>query len=721
MESSNRNGDGSILAPGRNCWRIERARRAGFLVDGEAYFRAVRDAIARAEHSVFILGWEIDSRLRLVRDDRPDGIPERLNDLLAFVVRRRRRLHVHVLLWDFAMLYATDREWIPIYRLGGRRYRRIHVRMDGDHPVGGSHHQKIVVVDDRVAFVGGIDLSRHRWDTSEHRAGDPRRVDIAGRPYVPFHDVQVVMEGPVAAAVGEMARERWRRAAGRRPTARPPQGDGDPWPRGVRADLEEVDVAIARTEPPHAGREEVREIERLYLDAVAAARRVVYIENQYLTSHAVGEAIAGRLQEKDGPEFVIVSPLKTEGWLAQHTMDVLRGRLLKRLRAADRHGRLRVYYPDVPGLGDGYVKVHAKLMIVDDRLVRVGSANLCNRSMGLDTECDVAMEATDDDRLRGAITTLRNRLVGEHLGADPAAVASAIEREGSLGAAAESLRGAGRTLAPLDGAVDPTVDSLVPDGALVDPERPIDPEELAGYFVPEDPGEEAGRPAILGAAILAVLLLIAAAWRWTPLGEWVDVPTLVERMAALRYEPLAPLAVIGGYLLAGLVLLPVTVLIVVTVVTFGPLAGFALSLAGAFLSALSTYGIGHALGRGLVRRLAGSRLNRLSRWLGRRGLPAMIAVRILPLAPFTVVNMVAGASHIRLRDFALGTLIGMAPGIVAITLFTDRLEATIRRPEPGEFALLSAVIAAIAVAAILLRRWLRRRGARPEAAGAGAA
>lgn len=709
-----------ILEPGRNCWRIESARRTAFLVDGKDYFRAVRDAMARAKRSIFILGWEIDSRLRLVREGQTDGVPEILNELLQLVVRRRRDLHVYVLLWDFAMLYATDREWIPIYRLGGRSHRRIHVCLDSSHPVGASHHEKVVVVDDAVAFVGGIDLSRNRWDTSEHRADDPRRINIAGDRYVPFHDVQVLMDGEAAAAMGEMARQRWSRATRTPEPVAMRRSDGDPWPPGVKADSENVDVGIARTMPSYDEQQEVREIERLYLDAVKAARHVIYIENQYFTCHSIGEAIAGRLQEPDGPEIVIICPLRTDGWLSQYTMDVLRGRLLKRLRAADRHKRLRVYHPVMPGLGDGCIKLHSKLMVVDDRLVRVGSANLSNRSMGLDTECEVAIESGGNVRMSRTIERFRNRLIAEHLGVDAAAVTAAIRQEGSLGGAVESLRGSPRTLEVLEGKVDPDVDALVPDAAVADPEKPIDPEALAEYFVPDEPAEGAGRPALLGASILILLLAVAGAWRFTPLGELLDIQSLLDGMAAFRHESFAPLAVILGYIVAGFVLLPVTVLIVVTVLVFGPLAGFALSITGAFMSALSTYGLGRALGRNLVRRFAGTRLNQLSRWLGRRGFLAIIAVRVLPLAPFTVVNMVAGASHIRLRDFSLGTLLGMAPGMLAIAFFTDRLEATIRRPTTEEFILLAVLVGIIAAGAVLFRRWIRRRGASPAREGAGA-
>ena len=173
----------SIFAPGRNCWRIERATRVAFLVDGEEYFTAVRAALAKAQRSFFILGWDIDSRMRLIPGGAKDGLPEPLCEFLNALVEARRGLRGYVLSWDFAMLYALEREWLPIFKLDWRTHRRMSFRLDDQHPAGASHHQKVVVVDDSVAFVSGYDLTRVRWDTCQHQKHEPRRVEI-GRAHV---------------------------------------------------------------------------------------------------------------------------------------------------------------------------------------------------------------------------------------------------------------------------------------------------------------------------------------------------------------------------------------------------------------------------------------------------------------------------------------------------------------------------------------------------------
>jgi phospholipase D1/2 len=415
-----------VLAPGRNCWRIEHAHRFGILIDGSNYFSALRDALTRAQRTIFILGWDIDSRMRLLPHPPPDGLPDQLGDFLNALVARSRELSAYVLSWDFAMLYALEREWLPLYKLDWRTHQRMRFRLDGHHPTGGSHHQKIVVIDDAVAFVGGLDLTQRRWDTPEHRPGDPRRIDPEGKPYPPFHDVQAVVDGAAAQAIGELARERWLRATGQRlAPAVAPEGE-DRWPRTHPPVVNDLQVAIARTAPVYSGQPAVEEIRRLHEDMLATASRHIYAETQYLSSRAIAQALAARLREPAGPEVVLVTHRVQQGWLEQASMGVLRRRLHRRLQKADLHDRFRLYCAEVPGLGEHCLNVHSKVLIVDDAMLTVGSANLNNRSMGFDTECNLVIEAGADTRLRSAIACIRNMLLAEHLGASRSEVEAQV-------------------------------------------------------------------------------------------------------------------------------------------------------------------------------------------------------------------------------------------------------------------------------------------------------
>jgi phosphatidylserine/phosphatidylglycerophosphate/cardiolipin synthase-like enzyme/uncharacterized membrane protein YdjX (TVP38/TMEM64 family) len=725
-----------IARPGDTCWRREPAGRAAFLIDGAAYFRALRSALTQAEHSILLLGWELHTRVALdpeapakattgdpavdaAHDMAPDGWPVRLCDLLYELAERRPALEIHVLVWDFAMIYLLEREVLPVFRLPWRLHPRIHYHMDNHHPTGGSHHQKIVVIDDRLAFCGGLDVTAGRWDTPEHKARDPRRRRPDGERYGPFHDVQMAVDGPAAAALGALARERWFRATGTRP-APPPATAAPPWPEGLRPDLTDITVAIARTEPAHEGRPEVREVERLHLAGVAAAEQFIYFESQYFTSAAIGNAIAASLARPDGPEIVLVMPHNASGWLQETVMGVGRARLLRRLRAADRHGRLAVYYPVVPGARYDAVKVHAKVTVIDDRAARIGSANLCNRSMGLDTECDLMIEAEGDPAAARTIAGLRDRLLAEHLGAAPHDVAAAITRHGALIPAIEALRGNPRTLVPLTHDVPEALDRLVPNTALVDPERPIDAGVLTARLLGENQADAreiaAGRGRISAsrrllrlAVVPLALAALAAAWALTPLHDLTGIGAALDWAAGWRDSPAAPAYVLAAFVAGGLIAFPVTVLVSLAGILFGSLGGFVLGLAGSLLSASVLYLIGRAAGREAVRRLGGRAVNEVSRRIGRRGAVTVAFIRLVPIAPFSLVNLVAGASHIGFRDFLLGTLLGMAPGIFVIAVFGDRLEEALRSPDAASIALMFGAALLVAGLAMATRSWILRR------------
>lgn len=704
----------SLFAPGRNCWRVAHAARAAFVIDAAAYFDAFGRACLQAQRDIIIVGWDFNSRTRLWPERGPDGVPAVLGDFLNYLVRRRRRLRIHVLNWDFPMIYGANREFIPMFSEGWRHHHRIQMRFDDSIPVGSSHHQKMVVIDDALAFVGGIDLTKCRWDTPQHLAQDPRRVNEDGSHYIPFHDMMMAVDGEAARAVGELCRERWQRATGH--ALRPVLTRVDPWPATLTADVERVGVALARTAPAYRGTPELREVENLYLDAIAAAQRFIYIENQYFTSRRVGEALGEALQRDDGPEIVIVLRPRCDGWLEGPTMGALCAALLKQLREADRHQRLRVLYPVVPGLGpDEFINVHAKLMIVDDRLARIGSANLNNRSMGLDTECDLALEARGDERVSEAVKALRNRLLAEHLGTTPEEVDAAVRAEDSLIGAIEQLRRSDRpTFEPFEPQKDwPAAWGTVAE--LLDMERPV----ALNTFVSEmvGPAEPTPRRRLLPMLVATVLLLGAlyAMWQWTPLKEFVTVEAITAIGERYSTSPLAPLLVVFAYVLASVTLFPRPLLTLAVIIIFGAGLGAAYALGGIVLSALANYAAGRMMSRDTVRRLAGERVNRLTRELSQRGFVPMLIARMLPIAPFLVVNLVAGAFRIRVLHFTLATLIGMAPGVLAMTVFGQEVQNALQSGEVNWW-LLATVTLLLLLVSYFLRRWYQRRNQRDAGA-----
>jgi len=692
-----------------NCWKVTPARNVAFLIDGENYFRAVAEACEAARQAIYIIGWDIDSRIRLCRDEPSND--ERLGAFVDRLAHQNPDLHIHILEWDFAMLYSLERETLPLLSFGWKTHERVHFALDDNHPVGASHHQRIVVVDDQIAFVGGFDLASCRWDTAKHAPHHPERCDD-GKSYGPFHDVQMMVGGQTASFLGDLARRRWEDATGEHiPT---PKVEGQvPWPAWIPCDLDDTTVAILRTQPEHDNRSEVREIEQFYLEAIARAQSCIYIENQYLTSHIIGAALEKALSKPEGPEILMVLPLKCSGWLEQQTMGTLRQRLIEKLQKADRYQKLKICYPHREGLESEIINVHSKVLIIDDTLLTIGSANLSNRSMGFDTECNLALAAEDKTSTSDAIVTLRNRLLAEHLGTDPKSIADRFKETGSLFLTVDKEKRDERSLRELPPATHPFSETDLSAREIIDPERPIAIELLLDYL-----GMSSNREPETGAirkklwrlvAVIVTLLIFAGLWKWSPLKQWLSMEHLMAAAADIRKSPLSTPITLAIYVVGSCFMVPITLLILATVLGFGPYKGFVLALSGSLLGGLVSYLLGRWLGRDVVRNLAGKKLNRLSRKLAQRGWLTVAVVRLLPIAPYTIVNMVAGATHISTRSFLLGPAVGMIPGILTLTLFGGGLEKALRQPDWQNVTLAALALGLVLLILIVGRRWLTRR------------
>lgn len=457
-----------MLEEGRNVWRIARATKLSLIIDGEDYFRHANEAMNSAEDVLLLIGWDFDPRIALLPQPDPDSDRYRLSRFIRRLADKRAQLDIHILSWQGRALQSMARglSILPIVRWW--LHPRIHMRLDSAHPFGATHHQKIIVVDDCFAFCGGIDMTSGRWDTRDHVHEDERRHFPHGVPYMPWHDAATAIAGPAAAALGEVARERWNRSGGEE--IGPGMGGDHGWPKELAVQFEDIEVGIARTYPRFSSYDGTFEIEQLYLDMIAAAERYIYAESQYFASRRIAEAIAKRLEEPDGPEIVIVNPRTAQGWLEPIVMDSARKRLVEALQLSDEHDHFRIYHPYTSG-GEA-IYVHAKILIVDDRLLRVGSSNMNNRSMRLDSECDVVIDADRpaNHGARPAIRELTLSLIAEHLGTEPTTVAGEWERQGSLIKMIETLRGEGKTLRTYELPELTEIEQAIADNEFLDPE-----------------------------------------------------------------------------------------------------------------------------------------------------------------------------------------------------------------------------------------------------------
>ena len=466
-------------AHSRSVWRYARATRAHVVIDAAAYFELMQDAFLEARQRIFLIGWDFDSRIRLGRGrrwwnlPRKRNAPARLGAFFIWLVKRREDLEIRLLKWNFGALKFIFRGSMIIDLTRFLLHRQIDFKFDSAHPLGCSHHQKIVVIDDRMAVCGGIDMTSDRWDTREHLHEDTRRRRPNRKLYGPWHDVTLMMEGDVAAALGDLGRSRWETAGGSSLAPCAPQSE-TPWPERLRAEFTDVEIGIARTRAQWNGLHEIREIEELFVEQIRGAKRLIYAESQYFASRCIAEAIAERLTEAEPPEILLINPETAEGWLEQAAMDTARARLMHAIEEKDHASRFRMFIPKTSG--GAAIYVHAKLMIVDDEIIRIGSANWNNRSMGLDSECDVFIDARrpGNDHIVPAITRLRHSLLAEHCGIADDRIAPLLAEHGSMAAMIDALPRVGKHLEPF--ALRPLTDAekAIADGSLLDPERPGD-------------------------------------------------------------------------------------------------------------------------------------------------------------------------------------------------------------------------------------------------------
>jgi phosphatidylserine/phosphatidylglycerophosphate/cardiolipin synthase-like enzyme len=465
--------DDRLLIPGQTCWRVARADQFACVIDAADYFKHAKAAMLRAQHRIMLIAWDLDARTTFERGAKTLPGPNQLGAFLYWMLRKRPALEIYLLKSNLRLLPVFDGIWFgltPVALVNQITSKRMHFAVDGTHPPGSVHHQKIAVIDDAMAFCGGLDLTVDRWDTRTHQH-DSRGRKTLGRSYGPRHEVAAAVDGEAARALAEQARVRWQTATDQ--SLAPVDAKHVAWPRELEPILRNVDIGIARTLPELEDRSEVREVEALNLAAIAAARHTIYLENQYLAARGLVDALAARLREDDGPEIVIVIARRGNNPLERETMDSARHRLIHVLWDADEQRRLGVYFP----VNDGGVPiyVHSKVVVADDRLLRVGSSNLNNRSMGFDSECDVAIEAdpngSEHDDVRRQITSVRHQLISEHLDVAVDEFEEALHRCGSFLQAIEALRGRDKTLQPFTEQTVADEASPLAENELMDPDH----------------------------------------------------------------------------------------------------------------------------------------------------------------------------------------------------------------------------------------------------------
>jgi phosphatidylserine/phosphatidylglycerophosphate/cardiolipin synthase-like enzyme len=467
-----------ILVPGKTCSATAAASASRLIIDARDYYRAFYREAARASRSILIAGWQFDSQVALLRGEDAAACtgPTEFLGFLEQLCRDNPGLSVCILAWDYSPVFAMEREWWQRVTFDWATPENLRFRFDGEHPLGASHHQKFVVIDGEVAFAGGIDFASARWDDREHRVQNPLRTE-RGEPQKPYHDVMAFVAGEAAATLEQLFEQRWFAATGEALTfpastkaaAQPMVSEG--------IEIPAAEVGISCTMARESDDSIEAQVLCLYEEAIAQAERLIYIETQYFTAQVVHDALVRRMREVGGAlQVVLIMPNGADTEKERLVLGATQDRLLASLAAvAQATGTsLRAYSSLSDGGENSNVAtfIHSKLLIVDDRLLCAGSANLTNRSLFLDTELCLAWEATDDaPEISRSIEHVRAELLAEHSGLP---VESEFFRiEGLLGRL-EAQREAGKGRLILRG---PSGSESLPAlrlERLFDPDKPLD-------------------------------------------------------------------------------------------------------------------------------------------------------------------------------------------------------------------------------------------------------
>lgn len=700
-----------LFVPGRNCWRVERATHASMLIDCENYYRALHGALCKARKSIFILGWDIDSRIRLLRgeDEARATEPCNLFDLLHKKAEENPSLQIYLNKWNYSLLmFGQERELFAGVKWAAKAKPNIHYCVDDILPMGACHHQKVVVVDDEVAFSGGMDVALGRWDGREHYPENEERTDPGillhsheSTPYGPYHDIQMVVAGPAAKALAQLVRERWKLVSDDTP---PPLLPGDPpklscWPDSAVPDFENVDIAIARTVPPLRQIEAVQEIRPLLLDEISRAENFIYIENQFLTCSEVARAISYRLQQKPSLRVLALSCYNPTGLMERKALWTGRVHFRDLVEQGGVADRVALCYPISRVNGqEKPVRIHSKIMIIDDRYLHLGSANLNNRSMGVDTECDLVIEGRTASVSR-KIAAIRTDLIREHTGREAQDIEDMIKSGVSLATLLSDVPASRQHLRRIDDERYRHERFQSFARKIADSDQPLK--------VELKPLAQIACGAIIIAMVLGGLVW---AWQSGPLAEYTSPERIETLLKSTSSSVWAVPLVLGVFVLAGLVFFPVTALIAATAAVFGAWIGFLLTLAGVAISATAGFFIGRMLGQTRLSAFLKPAVDKISPGLESSGVLAVTIIRMLPVAPFALVNMAFGLTHVSYPVYLAGTVLGLLPGSIVIAWLGGSLADLWRHPNAQDLGYVGLGVAAwigLIVATHFLSRYLK--------------
>lgn len=636
------------------------------------------------------MGWDIDSRIRLLRgdDEANSEAPSVISDLLKWKAEQNPEINIYLLRWDSSLAFFAQREMWAKEVWEEKTPDNVQTELDDTIPMGGSQHQKIVVVDDELVFSGGMDVSTNRWDTRDHPVVSEERNGPDGE-YGPLHDVQMVSSGPVVADFAKLVRWRWQRVAENTPIDIREDAliDEDApvpetWPDDYPPLFENVECALARTIPFMDEVEPAQEVRHMLLDLIGEAESVIYIENQFTTRQEIAEALNRQLKLKPNLSVIIVSSYEPKGKFECEAFWASRIEFKAILEKGIDPKRVKLTYSSIEDMQGrrAYKRIHSKVMTIDNKYLVIGSSNISNRSMTLDTEIDTVLFGNNKEN-QACIEQVRNDLLAEHTGRNIEAMPAIFNEDLPVEALMHDQIAHGYVLTEVRDEIFTELSGTNMFRALSDPEEPlISVPTFDGAALPARNPKRRSIMILMGLVIIAVL---GGLMFWASQSiPWLSSDSINAFLEKSRGTYFALPTVLLVYVVGGILFFPVTVLSLAVAAIFGPIWGPIYGMMGALMSSAIMFGIGKLSGNAGLKKLGGPKVAAVDEKLKRSGIVGVAAIRMLPIAPFSLVNLVAGISSIGIFQFLVGTFLGMFPPMIAKGLVGDSIAQIWQNPSP---------------------------------------
>ncbi|MBC77697.1 MAG: hypothetical protein CME64_16955 [Halobacteriovoraceae bacterium] len=641
------------------------------IICANAYFKTIRQHFEQAQESILICGWSFNMDIVMGEDGKT------LKEVLFSLPET---VKVKILIWDYPIFYVADRDPFIGLSIALQNKSNIHFERFDFHPLLSSMHSKMVVVDNKDLFVGGIDLDLERRDGEYNKSDDPVRVDKDGEVFKPFRDYAFHFKSQNTKKFSSFFDQLWESQAGQKSFLETNHSEG------------EGNVLFSRTIPKFKGNPQDRSSFKMHKWLIQNAQDYIYIENQYLTSEKIVELLVEVLKKENGPEVVIVVSYGKMPFIEKMSMGALLTDYVNTLLSNDPHNRLKIY---TLFTGDDnereYVKIHSKCIIADDRYLKIGSSNINNRSMEFDYELDALYVGEK-------VVEFKNRIFKTLLGyGEPIDIRKSIIKTFELAKEKHN-----KIVEVKDILHDKSIMVEYKDYLPLDKREMTFFERAGQMFITKKRFVMMNYKIVIGAAMLCLAVLGAL---YVNPGQ---VDSFVKAFLS-TFNVESSLLLMGVFFLSytalGPIFFPLNAYIFLCGAYLDLGHAFITAIAGALSVASISYWFGAFFGAEIKAESKIEKVKQLKRLLKRNSLLTLVFLRVVPVAPYPLVNMVCGKFRVGFAKYITGTFIGVLPGTTALIFFEKQLIELFQSPSLANII----TIAIVVILFLFGMRFVRRR------------